>query len=143
MWRLSLFLLFALPPAAIALNPHPIASVMIISWTMLVIPLCFMHMIDYLKNPQRKKRRPATELLVRTPIFCLGALSALFGVSIIAWCLYNVCIKLLPEYSGPKNSLELFLEGFGIGPTLVLFGLYLVRLALHKTQSATDVPQFE
>ena len=67
--------------------------------------------------------------------FCkalFGLLTCFIGGSIVAWCLYNLCIHRFPEYTGPSNIFSLLIGGFGVGPALFTVGKFWVCSALKK-----------
>ena len=133
MWRYVL--LISLPPLAVALNHDIISLVISIGWTFAVIPLCIVHTLDVFRDPgcSKKARR-----FLRVPFFISGLISLLIGVCIVLWCLYNVFIHTLPEYSGPGSVIELALGGFGISSVMIGFGWYLMALSLGKTTGTFD-----
>ncbi len=132
MGRLLFCLFVALPFAAIALNHDSISALFMIVWTVVVIPLSMLRGLDYL----RIKKRPSTaETLLKIPFLLLGLLSIGMGAAIIAWCLTNVFIKLLPEYSGETNIIALLIDGFGIASLLIAFGAYLLRLCAGRERA--------
>lgn len=142
MWRYSLLLLIALPPLAITLNHDTISAILIIVWTMLVIPICILQAIDYLSRHSHDQS-PLIKNLLRVPVGCFGLLSFIMGAALVAWCLYNVCVRRLPEYTGPTDILSLLFSGFGIGPGLMAFGCYWMALALNPAQVMPDEPADE
>lgn len=127
MWKLSLLLLIVLPPLAIVLNYDVVSSVLIIMWTMLVIPVCILQAIDALR--QNKRNQLKGKLLLRVFVGMFGLLSLIIGTSIALWCLYNLFVKRLPEYSGPTDAIGFLVSGFGTGPTLLVFGWHCMTLA--------------
>lgn len=135
MWRVALILLLLLPPLAIAWNHDTWSSILLIGWTMLVLPVCILQGIDFFQATEAKTGRQARLVrgLLRIPIGLFGLLSLLIGLTIVAWCLYNVFVRRLPEYSGPDNPFVLLLSGFGVAPSLIAFGVHLTRLSLRRS----------
>ncbi|MDR0737031.1 MAG: hypothetical protein LBF51_09440 [Zoogloeaceae bacterium] len=72
--------------------------------------------------------RRAVGLLMGLPQAVFGLFSLITGVSIIAWVLYNSFWRRDPHYTGG------FLT-FGVGPLLVLFGLWLLVDAFKRGSS--------
>ena len=137
MLRVLLVLLFALPPLAIVLNHDVISFVLIIGWTFAIIPLLMLRAIDFFRSGE--KSSPAwIKNVMRVPIALLGILSFSIGLAIVAWCLYNVVIQRMPEYSGPSDAVGLWLSGFGIAPVLLTFGWYLLRLSVRRLNELGD-----
>jgi cytosine/uracil/thiamine/allantoin permease len=139
MWRCLLILLIVLPPAAIALNHEVISFLLIMGWTIVVIPLCILQAIDFFRNGH-SPRHVWVKNILRIPIALFGLLSFLSGLSIIAWCVYNIAVRRLPEYSGPTDTLGLWLSGFGVGPALTSFGWYLLRLSVSRVNKHQEKP---
>ena len=66
-------------------------------------------------------------LILRVCKTILGFISCVIGALIIVWCLYNVFVRLLPEYTGPPDFISLLIGGFGIGSVLFSYGLKWLR----------------
>ncbi len=124
-----------LPPVAIFLNHDVISVVLIIVWMMLVIPLCILQAIDALS--QSRRNQPTGKNFLRAFVGTFGLISFAMGASIVLWCLTNLSVKRLPGYSGPTDAFGFLLSGFGIGPTLMVFGWHRMALAFNPT-SATE-----
>lgn len=67
--------------------------------------------------------------LFGVPQAVLGITSVLIGLSIIGWVLYNSLIETQPQYSGGFLTL-------GVGPALVIIGLYWARVAFKRESEA-------
>jgi C4-dicarboxylate transporter len=131
MKRLPLLLLIVLPLIAVVLNQEVVSAILIICWTSVVIPLCILQLLDFLRGHSTNKRSSFSRNLLRAPTAFLGLVSCIMGASIIAWCLYNVGVRRMPEYSVP-NAVGLALGSFGIAPTLFAFGSYLIKLSVQR-----------
>lgn len=131
-----------MPIVAVALNHDTISFVLIVAWVAIIIPLCILQAIDFFRD-NHNPRLKWLKNVVRIPIFLFGLVSSLAGVGVIAWCLYNVVIQRLAEYSGPKSGIELWMNGFGIGPVLASFGWYLLRLSLSHVRQSGEKTQRE
>ncbi|HEX8834266.1 MAG TPA: hypothetical protein VF719_08695 [Abditibacteriaceae bacterium] len=127
-------MLIVVPPVAIVLNHDVISAVLMIVWTTLIIPLCILHAIDYLRASTFEDHSLILRTLVKVPIALLGLLSFIMGAAIVVWCLYNICVQRLPGYTGPKDVVDLFLGRFGIASILVSFGWYLIQLSIGREQ---------
>lgn len=139
MWRYLLTLLIVLPPAAIALNHEVVSALLMIGWTVIVIPLCILQAIDFFRN-NHSPRPVWVKNIIRIPIALLGLLSLLSGVSIIAWCAYNLAGLRTPEFSGSIDTLRLLLCVFFVAPMLIGFGRYLLRLSLSRVDKPEEKP---
>lgn len=64
-------------------------------------------------------------VLFGVPQAVLGVTSVLIGLSIVGWVLYNSLVETQPQYSGGFLTL-------GVGPALVVFGLYWARVAFKR-----------
>jgi hypothetical protein len=131
MWRSLFLLLVLLPLLAIIWKHDTISSLLMITWMVLIVPLCILHAIDNLRSGQ--PRQPEwLKKLVRVAVALFGLISLLMGLSIVGWCLYNVAVKRQPEYSGPDTPTELWLGGFGIAVPLMSCGAFLINLAMKE-----------
>lgn len=137
MWRYLLVLLMALPPAAVLLNHDIISLVFILGWTYVVIPLCIVQAVDLCRDP-RQRRSTWVRNSIKAAVGLFGLFSLLAGAFIIVWCLFNVGVQRLPEYSGPADAVEVWLSRFGIAPVLIAFGWYLIRLSLHAANEPEE-----
>jgi hypothetical protein len=141
MWRSLFLLLVLIPPLAIIWKHDTISLLLMITWMVLIVPLCILHAIDNLRSGQPGQPEWFKKL-VRFFVAFFGLISLLMGLTIIGWCLYNVAVKRLPEYSGPGTPIELWLGGFGIAVPLISFGIFLIRLALQRGTRERQ-PSFE
>jgi len=57
-----------------------------------------------------------------------GSLAVLFGLSIIAWVLYNYVVGRQPEFTGPR-----LFSGFGVALPMLTVGIYWLRNLKGKT----------
>ncbi|GGD79487.1 hypothetical protein [Lacimicrobium alkaliphilum] len=64
-------------------------------------------------------------VLFGVPQAVLGITSVFIGLSIVGWVLYNSLVEMQPQYSGSFLTL-------GVGPALVIFGLYWARAAFKR-----------
>ena len=62
-------------------------------------------------------------------VLIFGIISLIFGISIIAWVLYNYLYELQPQFTGGE-----YFTGFGIGPALIVFGLHCLRSVFFKSK---------
>ena len=60
----------------------------------------------------------------------LGLVSLIFGTVLVAWVIYNVFVKQVSAYSGPKTILELVIGGFGFGGLLFRYGWHSLMILL-------------
>ncbi len=72
--------------------------------------------------------------LFGVPQAFFGLLALVSGVAIIAWVLYNSFVSRQPQYTGGFLTL-------GIGPALVLFGVYWIRDAFSRHEISTEAQQ--
>ena len=77
----------------------------------------------------RQKR--FTWLVACVPAISFGILSTGIGIAIVLWALYNFFIERQPEFSGPE-----YFGGFGLGPALVVFGVYTLKSLWVKRKNA-------
>ena len=116
--------------------PDWIAAVPAIVAIILGLPISILAYKEYVQerhaDPEYKPGFLRSAVLI-TPIVIFGAISILFGASIVLWVLYNTLIERQPEYSGPT-----YLMGFGIGPTLIAFGWYWLRQPTSNEKTAQD-----
>ena len=66
--------------------------------------------------------------------FGLGLLAIAMGAALVLWCLFNVLVMRLPEYSGP-GLLEIVFGGFGIATLLIGCGRHWLCRALGRNPS--------
>ena len=122
------------PVFAFVLNHDFFSAVILIVWLVLLIPLDIVTVIDRYRTTDKDNILTKQGLLLtKVLILCLGLCSIIIGASIIVWVLYNIFIERLPEYSGPRT----ICGGFGIGPSLCAYGMYLLRLAFNRGRSKT------
>ncbi|MCC5811788.1 MAG: hypothetical protein JJU06_15565 [Ectothiorhodospiraceae bacterium] len=80
-----------------------------------------------LDNPTALQR--AAGVLFGVPQAVFGVVSIAIGLSIVCWVLYNSLVEEQPQYSGGFLTL-------GIGPALVIFGVYWARAAFKRGAQA-------
>ena len=101
-------------------------------WRQIPHPLAVGLFIDWFRfNESHNIVSKFGKTILRAPIALFGAVSILIGSSIILWVLYNIFVERQSEYTGPST----ILGGFGIGPSLIFFGVYMLRLAIKKQAS--------
>ncbi len=127
MWRYLLALLISLPPLALVLNHDVISTVLMIGWTCIIIPLCLLQAVNFLRsNPSQQ--RTLLKNILRIPVALLGLTAIASGLSIILWVLYNLITSRSPLYTGPDNLSDLLLNGFGIATVLIGFGWAMLKI---------------
>lgn len=110
-------------------NHNVVSPLLGISWVFIILPACILYLIDWFRyNESQNKVSKIGKAILRFPIGVLGVFSILIGSAIIIWVLYNIFVERQNEYTGPST----ILGGFGVGPSLVVFGFYLIRLAIRR-----------
>ena len=106
-----------------------VRDVLAILFVLLGLPLVIVTLLDVLVG--LRTRPPSSGLgrslvvLLSAPLGALGLTSLAFGAAIIAWVLYNLLVETQPQFSGWSPFIS-----FGIAPTLIGFGWFLVRLSV-------------
>ena len=101
-----------------------------------LLPLYVLSSKDALEYIGHATELSATQRLVAwlvacIPVLTFGLLATGIGAAIIFWVLYNFLVERQPEFTGPA-----MFGGFGIGPALVVFGLYTLRSLWVKQKNA-------
>jgi ABC-type dipeptide/oligopeptide/nickel transport system permease component len=123
-WRL---LLVAGPPLVLATAPLPgwLGAVLAIGWIFLGIPTGILLTLDWYRNPHSGSAAAAwAQHGLRVPIFVLGVVSVLIGVSVLGWVAYNVFWERQPAFRWGAS--------LGLQFTFIAFGWYLIRLAVDR-----------
>jgi len=126
------WLVVAGPPVILATVPLPdlIEMVLAITWILLGIPIGILSVLDWYRKPNASGGRAHwARNAMRIPILLFGILSVLIGASVLAWVGYKVFWQRQPafQWTGALHA------QFGF----IAFGLYLIRSALARQQSAS------
>jgi hypothetical protein len=70
--------------------------------------------------------------IARVPVFLFGAIAVLTGVGVLAWIAYNVLIETQPEFRELRWTM---IEVVGIMVSIVMFGIYLIRVSVRNQKS--------
>lgn len=136
----SIFLanLFAVPLIgnyAMHLISYPIFTLFIVMLPLYI--LSSKDALEFISNPSKNSifknnisKKTFVWLIACLPVFAFGVLGVVIGTSIILWVLYNVFVERQPEFIVPA-----LVGGFGMGPAILLFGLYCLKLLLVPRKS--------
>ena len=109
-------------------SENPLGTILAIGWILVSIPVAIVVFLDWFRSSPKTLGRRILRNVARVPVFALGAIAVLFGVSIVAWVAYNLLWERQPGFriSG--------LRGSPLAVLLVFFGLYLVKLSLSRSE---------
>ncbi len=140
--KIAIYLLVYLGvPVAASIVPNETArSVLGIIYILLLLPFGIVKMIEYYRtNDGTTRLSRICNTLFRVPLALFGLVCLLVGLSLIGWVLYNVLVKRLKEYSGPKYVVGL--GSFGFGVPLVLYGWYNLRSVFRRKENVVLTPE--
>ncbi len=140
--KIAIYLLVYLGvPVAASMIPNETArSVLGIIYILLLIPFGIVKTIEYYRTNEGTTRLSRIfNTLFRVPLALFGLVCLLAGLSLIGWVLYNVFIKRLKEYSGPRFVMGL--GSFGFGVPLVLYGWYTLRSVFRRKENVVLTPE--
>ena len=126
-YRLALALLIG-PPVlqAVFRSDETIASILVIFWIFVSVPIGILVTLDWFRYAAHSTR--AARLfrhILRGPIFLLGAVAVVIGVSVLAWAAYNLLWERQPEFRWSGQP------ALGTMVSLIVFGVYLMTLAVE------------
>jgi hypothetical protein len=128
-YRLALTLLVG-PPVlqAVFRFDELIASILAIIWIFVSVPIGILVTLDWFRYAAHSTRVARLfRHILRGPIFLLGAVAVVIGVSVLAWAAYNLLWERQPEFRWSG------LRAIWTMVSLIGFGAYLVRLAVQRS----------
>lgn len=123
-YTLAAFIL--LPVLAVIARNKIISSIFAIAW-ILLIPVCTMYSINWYKAGGSHLSQLEWTIL-KIPIALFGMIATFLGAAIILWVFYGIFVE---QQLNHTDNFVIF-GGIGTGTTLIVFGVYLVRLAITK-----------
>jgi hypothetical protein len=120
----------------VGMNANHLVGYSIFSLCVVLLPLYILFSKDALEHIANVSRISSAHKTVAWLIACLptitfGLLAIGIGAGLILWVLYNLLIERQPEFTG-----AMFFGGFGLGPIMLIFGLYCLKSLWVKCKNA-------